>query len=55
METLNMTDNLLLRRRKPFRVGPRRRGALFLLSPNPSVTGAAEPRTVDAVLDGGSK
>lgn len=42
METLNMTDNLLLRRRKPFRVGPRRRGALFLLSPNPKVRG---PRT----------
>ena len=34
METLNMTDNLLLRWWKPFRVGPRRRGAAFLLSPN---------------------
>ena len=38
METLNMTDNLLLRWRKPFRVGPRRRGALFLLSPNKEVS-----------------
>ncbi len=43
METLNMTDNLLLRWWKPFRVGPRRRGALFLLSPNPAVEGRREP------------
>ena len=42
METLNMTDNLLLRWWKPFRVGPRRRGAAFLLSPNP--TGLRSPR-----------
>ena len=38
METLNMMDNQLLRWRQPFRVGPRRRGALFLLSPNPRLT-----------------
>ena len=38
METLNMKDNLLLRRRKPSRVGPRRRGAAFLLLPNPKLT-----------------
>ena len=43
METLNMTDNLLLRWRKPFRVGPRRRGAAFLLLPNP--TGHAPARS----------
>lgn len=43
METLNMTDNLLLRWWKPFRVGPRRRGALFLLSPNPQRSPAARP------------
>ena len=39
METLNMKDNLLLRRRKPSRVGPRRRGAEFLLLPNQSRLG----------------
>lgn len=38
METFNMMDNLLLRWRKPFRVGPRRRGAAFLLLSNPSLT-----------------
>lgn len=41
METLNMKDNLLLRWWKPSRVGPRRRGAALLLSPNPGVQATA--------------
>jgi hypothetical protein len=50
METLNMKDNLLLLWWKPSRVGPRRRGAALLLSPNPRgdrsahlVRGTVEP------------
>ena len=54
METLNMMDNLLLRWRQPFRVGPRRRGAAFLLLPNPSVLlpplgGGKEQRVVGSL------